>query len=665
MKFRILSATLVALSLFFPLRTLSAAPDTKQVMLQGSSTAAITDLVKGFGGTITHDLHVINAVGAKLTQSQLDRVLKSPLITRHIDDLAATDAPREKPKKEEENCKVRGHIELDIDPQQIRWPLYNKFPETALLESLSLKWPTSMGTVKELSLGDIKVDAKLYSSASHGSLRVNFPSSARPTIKDKATLIVKFQSATLNSTELPLRQSDFEIEASFVGDCSTDLVPGYENNHEDFYYNTVAGVDALHHQGITGKGVTVAVVDSGLWEHEALQNDTTGKNRLIARYNAITNTSNEEAVDESGHGTHMTSIIAHSGPTSQNGRKTGTYKGVAPDVNLVAVKVLDRAGLAHLLDIVRAIQWVVDHRRAYGIRVLNLSFAQLPRWPYWEDPVNQAVMKAWADGITVVAAAGNEGPDPMTIGSPGNLPYIITVGAVTDSWTPNTRDDDYVPDFSSRGPTPSGHLKPDIVALGGHMTGLIRPDSALALEQPEDILKSGEFVSTGSSQASALVSGIIALLLQLDPGLSPDDLKCKLISSAEPAINRDGLLAYSPFQQGYGSVNATRAVTLGQNECGEPKLDFQADIEDKRPFYGPAIIGDNGNATLPGLNHMVSPAPSDKGLSEIRKWGVKDHIERSDFSAPDTAPAQKPAFDWQELYMLEKNAIEHLTQPPQ
>ena len=146
-------------------------------------------------------------------------------------------------------------------------------------------------------------------------------------------------------------------------------------------------------------------------------------------------------------------------------------------------------------------------------------------------------MKAWESGIAVVAAAGNEGPGVETIGSPGNIPYIITVGAVTDSWTPNTRDDDYIPDFSSRGPTPSGHVKPDIVALGGHMTGLIRPESAMALEQPEDMLRTGEFVLTGSSQASALVSGILALLLQLEPSLTPDDIKCKLITSAEPAIN--------------------------------------------------------------------------------------------------------------------------------
>jgi serine protease AprX len=632
-----------------------------QVMLQGSSATEITRLVEEAGGAITHDLHVINAVGAKLRQEQLEEVLKSPLVTRHLDDLSDTKRPEEEPGKEED-CKVRGHIELDFTSQGIKWPLYNKLSTPAAMETLELAWPPSLGAVKSISVGSTIVTPALFKNASIGSLKIDFPSSSGPVVKDKSDLRVSFQSMTPGAADPLSRQRDFTLKASFVGGCSTDLVPGYENNHEDFYYNSVAEVDALHLQGITGKGVTVAVVDSGLWEHEALMKDTRGRNRVVAKYDALTDTAGEEVVDASGHGTHMTSIIAHSGRTIQQGLPTGTYKGVAPDVNLVAVKVLDRKGLAHVLEIVRAIQWVVDHREKYNIRVLNLSFAQPPRWPYWEDPVNQAVMKAWAEGVVVVAAAGNEGPDPMTIGSPGNLPYIITVGAVTDSWTPNTRDDDYIPDFSSRGPTPEGHLKPDLVALGGHMTGLIRPESAIALEQPEDILRTGEFVSTGSSQASALVSGIIALLLQLEPDLTPDDIKCKLITSAEPAINRDGMLAYSPFQQGYGYVTATRAVTLGQKGCGNADLNLRADMDNEEHFYGPAIVGEDGAASLPGLQDMVSIEPSEKGLSKTRKWGVKDHIERAGTEFADTTLSEEPPFNWQELYLLERATIERLSQ---
>jgi serine protease AprX len=647
--------------LLFSQTVLAAEPDTLHVLLQGSSAKQIATLVEEAGGTVTHDLHIINAIGAKLSPEQLDAILKSPLVTRHIDDLSDTKRPPKTPD-EDASCRVRGHIELDFTPQGILWPLFNKRTSPASLERLELSWPSALGKVATISVGGIVVDPALAKEITQGSLTIDFPPSSRPVVKDRADLKVAFQSPTPQEPPASLRQRDFTIRASFEGGCSTDLVPGYENNHEDYYYNTVSGVSALHLQGITGKGVTVAVVDSGLWENEALMTDTAGKNRVVARYDALTDTVGGEVVDESGHGTHMTSIIANSGQTTRSGRPTGSYKGVAPDASLVAVKVLDRQGLAHVLEIVRAIQWVVDHREQYNIRVLNLSFAQTPRWPYWEDPVNQAVMNAWADGIAVVAAAGNEGPAPETIGSPGNLPYIITVGAVTDSWTPATRDDDYIPEFSSRGPTPSGHVKPDVVALGGHMTGLIRPESAIALEQPEDILRTGEFVSTGSSQASALVSGILALLLQLEPDLTPDDLKCKLITSAEPAINRDGKLAYSPFQQGFGYVTATRIVTLGQTGCGNRDLDLRADMTNGKHFDGPAIIEADGSPGLPGFRNMVSAEPSENGLSNNRKWGVKDHIERVDGLPLQNSPTDGSPYNWQELYMIERTTIQKLSE---
>ena len=636
----------------------AAEPDILQVLLQGSSSTEITELVEIAGGTVTHDLHIINAVGAKLSQKQLDEVLKSSRITRHIDDLSDTNEPKE--KDPQGVCRVRGHIEIAFTPQGILWPLYNKKSEPADLERLEIKWPPVLGAVTGITIGDTAVPSALYAEAAKGSVVVNFPIASRPRVKDRADLKISFQSSVVEQANPALRQRDFTLKADFAGGCSTDLVPGYESNHEDYYYTEVAGVDALHHQGITGKGVTVAIVDSGLWEHEALMKNTSGVDRVVARYDALTNSQDRELVDESGHGTHLASIIANSAQTTHNGQPTGAFKGVAPDVSLVAVKILNREGFAHVLEIVRAIQWVVDNREKYNIRVLNLSFAQSPRWPYWEDPVGQAVMRAWEQGIAVVAAAGNEGPDPETVGSPGNVPYVITVGAVTDSWTPNTRDDDYIPDFSSRGPTPSGHVKPDIVGLGGHMTGLIRPESALAMEQPEDILSTGEFVSTGTSQASALISGILALLLQLEPDLTPNDLKCKLLTSAEPAINRDGKLTYSPFQQGYGYVTASRVVTLGKKGCGNLDLDLKADLANKQHFYGPTTVGKDGAPNLPELEGMVSVTPSEDGLSQNRKWGVKDHIERLETEPFDGAPATGTHFNWQALYVQEKATIEQL-----
>jgi hypothetical protein len=241
---------------------------------------------------------------------------------------------------------------------------------------------------------------------------------------------------------------------------------------------------------------------------------------------------------------------------------------------------------------------------------------------------------------------------------------VITVGAITDSWTTIDRADDYIPDFSSRGPTPNAHIKPDIVAPGGHITGVTRPGSTITLDHPEYALRSGEFVMTGSSQAAALVSGIVALLLQLEPDLTPDDVKCKLTSSAEPAINRDGLLAYSPFVQGHGQINARRAVTLGKTGCGNSDLDITKDILGIEHYQGPAIVLKDGTVSLPGLEQMVSPEPSPDGYSASRRWGVKAHIERDDPPLSDEEIIRESPFDWMRLYQEEKSRIEDLARDP-
>ena len=625
------------------------------MMLQGAASAPLVDLVKASGGTITHNLNLIGAVGARMTRSQLDDVLRSPLVERHLDDLSV----RPPEKAPDSGCDVGGALELEIAPDGVKWQLFNKLDSPVKLEQLSLEWPQALGALKVARLGTADLAVPPEPGAAT-PLELHFDAGDAPLFAADGALTLAFQKKIPPNA----MQREFQIEANFSGDCSTKLVPGYADNHHDFYFAGVVGADELHRHGITGKGVTVAVLDSGLWEHSHLVNDSKGKPRVIARYDAIRNTEGEAVFDESGHGSHMTSVLAHSGPVTRGGRHTGSFKGIAPDASLVAVKAFDDEGQGELLDIVRGIQWVVENREKYNIRVLNLSFASRPRWNYWLDPVNQAAMHAWANGIAVVAAAGNEGPEAMTVGSPGNLPYAITVGALTDSWTPENRDDDYIPDFSSRGPTPSAHIKPDVVAPGGHITGITRPGASLMQEYPEYRLATGEFVMSGSSQASALVAGIAALLLQLEPDLSPDDVKCKLTSSAEPAINSDGLLAYSPFQQGHGYVSATRAVTLGERGCGNPELDIEQELAREEHFQGPATVDPEGEPTLPGLPALLSPQPSTKGLSMSRKWGAKAHMERREPSQDKPQEVDEHPFDWESVYLREKAIIERLSQPP-
>src|SRR4029434_7435805 len=126
-----------------------------------------------------------------------------------------------------------------------------------------------------------------------------------------------------------------------------------------------------------------------------------------------------------------------------------------------------------------------------------------------------------------VAAAGNEGPEPMTIGVPGNVPYVITVGALSDSGTPYNATDDKLASFSSTGPTLEGFVKPELVSPGGHVAASMSSSSYLANLDP-DSMKLGQqmFTMSGTSQAAAVTSGVVALMLQSDPTLTPDGIKC-------------------------------------------------------------------------------------------------------------------------------------------
>ena len=628
------------------------------IMLQGTDVTELRQLVEGVGGTVTHDLPIIQALGAAVTAAQLDQIRSSPLILRLIDDLSM-DMSEPLPPPDTGQCHLGGALEARVSDNRLEWDIHNLGAAAEQLTQVQLSWPGALGPDAQIQLGaaplKLPPPAQKGDGAWHTQGEINGRVPA-PLPGDIATLAVAFpQQADAGSAGW--QQHHFGVALQFGEECKLKMIPGYTDYFSDTYFPSVSGAAELHRHGITGRGVTVAVLASGLWEHPALAKDTRGENRIAGRYDAIRDVADHPVPDASGHGTHMSSVIAHSEQVLTNGKPDGSYKGIAPDARLVAIKAFDEEGQGDFLDIVRGIQWDVDNRERLDIKVLNLSFAARPRWPYFLDPINQALMRAWAAGITIVAAAGNEGPAPMTIGSPGNLPYIITVGAYTDSWTVDDRNDDYIPGFSSRGPTPSGHIKPDVVAPGGHIAGLAEPGSALTQKHPNYMISTGELVMTGTSQASALVSGIAALLLQLEPDLSPDDIKCKLMSSAEPAIHRNGRLYYSPFQQGSGAVSATRAVTLGISGCGNAGLDLAREISGEMHFEGPAVVDDAGQPTLPGIEHMLAPDATEDAPSSALRWGVKAHIERKDGLPPE----ENLPINWLEIYFSEKAKIEELS----
>jgi subtilisin family serine protease len=333
--------------------------------------------------------------------------------------------------------------------------------------------------------------------------------------------------------------------------------------------------------------VTIAVLDSGLWQDPS-QNFGS---RVLASIDVVNGGSGAVQGDPYGHGTHVTSIAAGG---AQN--VSLSYSGIAPQANLVIVRAFDGTGGGRYTDVIAGLNWIVANRERYNIRVLNLSFGAQPQSYYWDDPVNQAVMAAWRAGIVVVAAAGNEGPSAMTIDVPGNVPYVITAGALTDNYTPYDGTDDRLASFSSAGPTFEGFVKPELVAPGGHMAASMPRDSYLANIDPNS-MSPGEqmFTMSGTSQAAAVTSGVVALMLQNDPSLTPDAVKCRLLASTRPAVTSGGSLAYSVFQQGAGLINAPAAVNSSATNCANQGLDINADLAGTRHFGGPANQDANGN----------------------------------------------------------------------
>src|ERR1019366_6410941 len=235
---------------------------------------------------------------------------------------------------------------------------------------------------------------------------------------------------------------------------STNVAGSTSSLTIDLYQRSFVGADLLAAQGINGAGVTVAVLDSGILRanpaNEFLTVDLNGAPRIPAQYDAINNVLVDAAHpcatcanDGYGHGTHVSSLILSSNtvdPVLQ-----GQPQGIAPMAKLISVKAFDGTGTGSYASVLNGLNWILAHKSTYGaIRVVNLSFGAAPQSFYWNDPIDQAVMKLWQAGIVVVASAGNFGPDPMTISVPGNTPYVITVGAMTDNYTPNNPADDGV-----------------------------------------------------------------------------------------------------------------------------------------------------------------------------------------------------------------------------
>lgn len=376
-----------------------------------------------------------------------------------------------------------------------------------------------------------------------------------------------------------------------------------------------------HTQTYTGKGVGIAIIDTGIYPHPDL---TYPSSRIVAFKDFVNG--NTLPYDDNGHGTHIAGDAAGSGFLSQ-----GLYRGSAPDADLIGIKVLDKHGRGTQSKILAGLEWAIENKARYNIRVVNLSLGSGSAATRSEqDPLRQAVEKAADEGIVVVVSAGNNGPYSDTITSPGDSPKVITVGAVDDNNTP-TLADDYIPHFSARGA--HGTSKPDLVAPGEGILGPNAPNSRLEsqVRQHTDVhrtlswldrLPDQELVHVpratlemiglndysirrfqaspraarseieyllertrrlpmvdqnyvgipGTSASASIVAGVVAQMLEANPEMTPFQVKEVLKETAQP------LEGYEANAQGSGMISPERAiakaVALVRTEEADGQLRF-------------------------------------------------------------------------------------------
>jgi serine protease AprX len=294
--------------------------------------------------------------------------------------------------------------------------------------------------------------------------------------------------------------------------------------------------------GATGAGVDVAVIDTGMVPVPAL----VGSGKVVQGPDFSDEAGNPRLahLDTYGHGTHIAGIIGGDDPQSG-------FRGIAPGARLINLKAAGSDGSTKLRSVVAAVGWAIAHRNDHGlnIRVLNLSFGTPPS-RYQKDLLAYALEQAWQGGIVVVTSAGNDGSKARGLTSPAYDPFVLAVGADDLAGTADVGDD-LVPDWSSRG---DGVRNPDLVAPGRSIVSLRDTNAALDLAHPEARVGDDLFKGSGTSQAAAVVSGAVALLLERRPALSPDQVKALVKGTADP-LNGFGLDA-----QGAGRLDVARAL---------------------------------------------------------------------------------------------------------
>src|SRR5689334_4888444 len=325
---------------------------------------------------------------------------------------------------------------------------------------------------------------------------------------------------------------------------------------------------------LDGSGIGIAIVDSGIYgDHKSFLDTQTGLSRIVVN---VDFTGEGRTDDPYGHGTHVAAAAAGNGMIAK-----GEYIGIAPRAKLLNLRVLNAKGIGSVSSVLGALDWLMQMAPTYNVRVVNMSLGMPAINSYKFDPLCVAVRKLVDKGIVVVAAAGNNGKNSAgqkiygQIHAPGNEPSALTVGAV-DTHGTDTRADDTIATYSSRGPTRSfwtdesgvkhydNVIKPELSAPGNKTVFAESPNNYLVTQNPSldarvsNKIGRRQMMLSGTSMAAPLAAGTAALMLEVNPTLTPNLVKSLMMYSAQQLAN------FNTFEQGAGELNIDGAVRLAK-----------------------------------------------------------------------------------------------------
>jgi serine protease AprX len=399
----------------------------------------------------------------------------------------------------------------------------------------------------------------------------------------RALGIINAQVADIPNVSIPVLAA-----SSLVGHISLDraIAGSLERT------GATIGATAVHQSlSLDGYGIGIAVIDSGItpW-HDDFAGEIAGSQRVDQFVDFVNG--RPAAYDDYGHGTHVAGIIAGNGFDS-----SGARSGIAPAAHLVVLKVLDGSGRGRISDVIAALDYVVSNKVALNIRVVNLSVATGVYESYNIDPLTLAAQRAVNAGIVVVAAAGNNGRSPQGITqyagvtAPGNAPWVLTVGASSHMGTVDRADDTMAP-FSSRGPGAIDYnAKPDLVAPGIGIESLSAPSSSFYATDAPYLLPGTVPTSylpylslSGTSMAAPVVAGTVALMIQANPDLTPNEVKAILQYTSQVYGG------YDPLTEGAGFLDAKGAVDLAQFLAAPGGYDPTSPAWSRRLIWGTRLV---------------------------------------------------------------------------